>query len=127
MESQGIPSLRDIFYQPDDAMPARRLGLEGMATNRRGARFGFPVSDIGKHLHKLIAEGRSVTLVAETGRRLDRIKERLPTCRFERSAVPAEIRSCRADSGEPVFRLLGRSLAKADAAGGHAKIAGFEI
>ena len=127
MESQGIPSLRDIFYQPDDAMPARRLGLEGMATNRRGARFGFPVSDIGKHLHKLIAEGRSVTLVAETGRRLDRIKERLPTCRFERSAVPTEIRSCRADSGEPVFRLLGRSLAKADAAGGHAKIAGFEI
>jgi len=71
------------FYQPDDAMHARRLGLEAMAANRRRARFGFPAAHTGKHLLALLKAGRSIAMVAETGRRLDETKERLPVYRFE--------------------------------------------
>ncbi|MEQ1591174.1 MAG: hypothetical protein ABL892_02180 [Thiobacillaceae bacterium] len=71
------------FYQPDDVLLARRLGLAAMATNRRRARFGFPVVQSGKHLFNLLKARRSVAIVAETGRRLERVKERLPLVRFE--------------------------------------------
>jgi len=71
------------FYQPDDVLLASRLGLEPMTENRRRARFGFPVAQTGKHLFDLLKTGRSVAMVAETGRRLERVKERLPVCRFE--------------------------------------------
>lgn len=71
------------FYQPDDALLASRLGLEPMVENRRRARFGFPVAHSGKHLFDLLKAGQSVTLVTETGRRLERVKERVPRVRFE--------------------------------------------
>ena len=35
------------FYQPGDVLIARELGLTGMAANRRGARYGFPVAQAG--------------------------------------------------------------------------------
>lgn len=76
------------FYQPDDALLADQLGLEPMATNRRRARFGFPVAQSRKHLFALLKAGRSVSVVAETGRRLDKLKERLPVCRFESRKIP---------------------------------------
>jgi len=71
------------FYQPDDALLACQLGLLPLAKNRRRARFGFPAAQMGKHMRRLLGAGRSIVIVAETGRRLDRVKERLPVDRFE--------------------------------------------
>ena len=71
------------FYQPGDVLIARELGLGPMDVNRRGARYGFPVGHVGRYLPRLLAAGRSVTMIGETGRFLDGVKERLPRYRFE--------------------------------------------
>ena len=72
------------FYQPGDVIVATVLGLQRMARNRRGARYGFPLAHSGNHLLSLLAKGRSVMLVMESGRLLDGVKERVPRYRFER-------------------------------------------
>ena len=72
------------FYQPGDVIFATVLGLQRMARNRRGARYGFPLAHSGNHLLSLLAKGRSVMLVMESGRLLDGVKERVPRYRFER-------------------------------------------
>lgn len=78
------------FYQPGDVLVAAGLGLQRMAPNRRGARFGFPLAHSGSHLLSLLAAGRSVTLIGETGRLGDGVKERAPRYRFEsRAQMPA--------------------------------------
>lgn len=71
------------FYQPDDALLARQLGLQAMARNRRRARFGFPLGGTGAYLFRLLEAGRSVVVVGETGRTQGKVKERLPVHRFE--------------------------------------------
>lgn len=71
------------FYQPGDVLIARELGLTGMAANRRGARYGFPVTQAGRHLLTLLRAGHAVTLISETGRLLDGVKERVPRYRFQ--------------------------------------------
>jgi DNA mismatch repair ATPase MutS len=71
------------FYQPGDVLIARELGLTGMAANRRGARYGFPVAQAGRHLLTLLRAGHAVTLICETGRLLDGVKERVPRYRFQ--------------------------------------------
>lgn len=71
------------FYQPGDVLIARELGLAGMAANRRGARYGFPVGQAGRHLLTLLRAGHAVTLISETGRLLDGVKERVPRYRFQ--------------------------------------------
>jgi hypothetical protein len=71
------------FYQPGDVLIARELGLAKMTANRRGARYGFPVAQAGSHLLTLLCSGHAVTLISETGRRLDGVKERLPRYRFQ--------------------------------------------
>lgn len=70
------------FFQPDDGGVTAELGLQPMGKNRRGARFGFPLAHTGSHLRKLLAAGCPVTLIGETGRLLDRVKERVPRWRF---------------------------------------------
>ena len=72
------------FYQPGDVLIARELGLTGMKANRRRARFGFPVAQAGHHLLTLLRSGHAVTLISETGRLLDGVKERVPRYRFQR-------------------------------------------
>ena len=74
------------FYQPGDVLVATDLGLQPMAQNRRGARYGFPLAHSGSHLLSLLAKGRSVTLIGESGRFLDGVKERVPRYRFESTA-----------------------------------------
>jgi RNA-directed DNA polymerase len=74
------------FYQPGDAIVAADLGLRRMARNRRGARYGFPLARSGGHLLSLLATGRSVTLIGESGRFGDGVKERVPRYRFESRA-----------------------------------------
>jgi len=74
------------FYQPGDVLVAADLGLQPMARNRRGARYGFPLAHSGGHLLSLLAKGRSVTLIGESGRFLDGVKERVPRYRFESTA-----------------------------------------
>ena len=80
------------FYQPGDIVLARELGLRRMTRNRRGARYGFPVAHAGQHLLTLLREGRAVTMVAETGRMLDGVKERLPRYRFK--GMPSGTATC---------------------------------
>lgn len=46
------------FYQPGDVIVATVLGLQRMALNRRGARYGFPLAHSGNHLLSLLAKGR---------------------------------------------------------------------
>lgn len=71
------------FYQPGDGRIARELGLACMTTNRRGARFGFHVAQAGHQLLTLLRSGHAVTLISETGRLLDGVKERVPCYRFQ--------------------------------------------
>ena len=74
------------FYQPGDMLVAAGLGLQRMTPNRRGARYGFPLAHSGSHLLSLLAAGRSVTLINETGRLGDGVKERAPRYRFRSTA-----------------------------------------
>lgn len=81
------------FYQPGDALIARELGLAGMAANRRGARYGFPVVQAGRHLLALLCLGYVVTLISEPGRLLNGVKERRVYWRFvgTMSGSPGEV------------------------------------
>jgi hypothetical protein len=73
------------FYHPHDGALARALGLAGMAPNARGARWGFPLSQGRRRISALVAQGRTVTVVMQTGRSLTGRRERVARWRF----VPA--------------------------------------
>jgi len=81
------------FYQPGDILLADELGLRPIGENRRGARFGFPLAHMRRHLARLLANGRAVTLIGETGRYLDGVEERAARARFAPVAhTPSEAR-----------------------------------
>jgi hypothetical protein len=65
-----------------------RLGLSPLAANRRGALWGFPVAQAGRHLRRLLREGVAVACIGETGRYWGRIQERAPVWRFEPKSEP---------------------------------------
>lgn len=58
------------------------LELQPMRCNRRGARYGFPRSHVGRHLRTLLEHGRSVTIVREQHYSSGRVLRRLPAWRF---------------------------------------------
>lgn len=60
----------------------RWLGLQRMKWNRRGARYGFPVSQTGYHLRLLLEWGMDVLLVRERGEILNGLRVRTPVWRF---------------------------------------------
>ena len=76
------------FYHPGDAGIAALLGLAAMAHNRRGALWGFPLSQVARHLRGLLRKGYAVTCIAETGRYLTAVQERVPVGRFVPGGVP---------------------------------------
>ena len=70
-------------YDIDDADWPRCLGLKRMTWNRRGARYGFPVRQIGRQLRVLLDRGMSVMLIREQRRYGNVIRERAPDWRYE--------------------------------------------
>ncbi len=54
------------------------LGLRRMKRNRRGARYGFPVSQVEQHLRTLIGRGRDVLLIRECAEMANGIRLRAP-------------------------------------------------
>ena len=71
------------FYHAGDKGTAEILGLSAMGENRRGAKHGFPMFRMNHYLRKLLRENTSVLLILENDKYWTRIKERLPTYRFE--------------------------------------------
>jgi hypothetical protein len=71
------------FYERRDAALAQTLDLKPMHQNPRGARYGFPVAALRAYLPRLLAERRSVKLIAECDAYLTAIKTRLPVSRYE--------------------------------------------
>lgn len=65
------------FYAPyrRESVGAQ-LGLRAMRPTRRGARHGFPLAQLPWRVGKLLAAGKSVAVVGETGRALGRLRER---------------------------------------------------
>ncbi len=61
----------------------RWLGLKRMGWNRRGARYGFPVSQTGRHLHSVLERGMRVTVIREQQQHGSMIKRRIPEWRYE--------------------------------------------
>jgi hypothetical protein len=70
------------FYGADDALLAQRLGLEPLAENRRGARFGFPLIIARRYARTLLRDGRSILVAAQTEQTWTRIRERRPLWRL---------------------------------------------
>ena len=71
------------FYEIyDNEAWARRMALKQLKKNKRGAQYGFPVKLKSKYANILLAEGRSVVVVQETGNYNGRLKERLPVMKI---------------------------------------------
>ncbi len=70
------------FYGADDALLAQRLGLEPLAENRRGARFGFPLTLARRYARLLLRDGRSILVATQTEQCWTRIRERRPLWRL---------------------------------------------
>jgi hypothetical protein len=58
------------------------LGLKRMKWSRRGACYGFPVSQTGHHLRSLLGQGMDVLLVREQQEVLNGIRVRTPVWQF---------------------------------------------
>jgi retron-type reverse transcriptase len=72
------------FYEVyDNAAWARQLPLKQLKENKRGVLYGFPVKLGDKYTEALLAKGRSVVFVEETGNYTGRLKERLPARKYE--------------------------------------------
>ena len=71
------------FYERRDEPVARVLDLKPMRSNGRDARYGFPVGALRLYLPRLIAENRTVVVIAERDEYLTAIKTRLPVSRYE--------------------------------------------
>jgi hypothetical protein len=59
-----------------------------MRPTRRGARHGFPTSQLARRLRRLLAAGRSVTVVVETGAMAERVLDRQVRRRYLVNAAP---------------------------------------
>jgi RNA-directed DNA polymerase len=71
------------FYHEADWKTAQILSLTEMKENKRGARYGFPVTLLNRYFRLLLHEKHSVTVIPEREQYWTRIKERLPRYRFE--------------------------------------------
>ena len=71
------------FYERRDEPVARVLDLKPMRSNGRDARYGFPVGALRLYLPRLIAENRTVEVIADRDEYLTAIKTRLPVSRYE--------------------------------------------
>lgn len=72
------------FYDIGEPEGLASLGLKRMGWNRRGARYGFPVSNLKRNLATLLSDGVNVLLIAEQVSGLGGIRRRTPLCRFAR-------------------------------------------
>ena len=71
------------FYVARQAVSAAAgLGLTAMRPTRRGVRMGFPLAQGRERLHRLLRQGHSVLLMAETGKNIQRLREGLPLARW---------------------------------------------
>jgi hypothetical protein len=71
------------FYAPDPAKSqGAGMNLQAMRPTRRGARHGFPLPQLSRRVNGLLARGRSVVFVDETGRDSGRLRERAVRWRF---------------------------------------------
>jgi hypothetical protein len=59
------------------------LDLEPMRRNARGARYGFPVAALRVYLPRLLAQGRSVMVIAEEDEYFTAVKTCAPVCRYD--------------------------------------------
>ena len=75
---RATPGAVAEFYGPAPA----HLGLNPIKANRRGACYGFPLARLAEYARALLEHGLPVVFVAETGRTLERIKERRPLWRM---------------------------------------------
>lgn len=65
------------FYSPDPAKSqGAALGLKRLRATRRGARHGFPLTQLERRVRQIVAAGRSVVFVAETGTIAERVRDR---------------------------------------------------
>ncbi len=71
------------FYHKGDNKTAEILSLKEMGKNKRGARYGFPVTVLKRYFRLLLHEKLSLTVIPEQDQYWTRIKERLPRYRFE--------------------------------------------
>lgn len=71
------------FYHHKDGEIARLLGLKPIGSNRRGARFGFPMDQSARHLGELLKRQMPVLVVQQRSRRWTEIRERKPMWRYE--------------------------------------------
>jgi len=77
------------FYHPKDGEIARLLGLKPIGSNRRGARFGFPIDRRARHLGELLKRQVPVLVIRQYGRRWTGIWERKPVWRYEPKSRPS--------------------------------------
>jgi RNA-directed DNA polymerase len=63
-------------------LAAQRGALKRMRATRRGAIEGFPLPQLPQRLATVLAQGKSVLLVAQTGATAGRIQQRLPVRRW---------------------------------------------
>ena len=80
------------------------LGLKRMGPNRRGARYGFPASQTGRHLRTVLKRGIGVTLVHEHQRHGHGIKARAPVWRYR--PMDCHKHSHSRSRRAPLFRAL---------------------
>jgi DNA mismatch repair ATPase MutS len=71
------------FYHENDEKTASILLLKQMKENKRGARYGFPITMLNAYFRMLLREKLSVAVITEREQYWTRIKERLPRYRFE--------------------------------------------
>ena len=62
------------------------MGLKAIKSNRRRAKYGFPMRLKEKKINFLINKGIKVVLIHETDNYVGRIKERLPISKISKKA-----------------------------------------
>lgn len=70
------------FYHHQDDRIVLSLGLQRMRSNRRGARFGFPVVRESYYCQVLLQQGLAVLFIRETEGVCDKLRQRLPVARI---------------------------------------------
>ena len=71
------------FYSSQDVVIADLLQLTPMSRNKRGVRFGFPITLFNYYLRMLLQRQVPVLVIQQHGRYLAGIWERVPVCRYE--------------------------------------------
>jgi hypothetical protein len=72
------------FYDIGRCQVAEFLGLKPLRQNRRGAKYGFPLEQAGRHLRSLQGAGQGLLLIAEAESHFGRIRQRMPVLRIEK-------------------------------------------